>query len=121
MPTTSSKFIVMCAAALLWAATGALAADRPGFFNFSFGKAKEEQKRAEQTSVQLKELDQRLYAFAGRYTTLIVWAADEIVQGNPAAEPRRLAHQIKLVGTSSIYDIVTGTDPFTKLMDCCWW
>lgn len=117
MPTSPSKFMVMCAAALLWAATGALAADKPGFFNFSFGKAKEEQKRAEQTAAQLKELDQRLYAFADRYTTLIVSAADEIVQGNPDAEQRRLAHQIKLVGTSSIYDIVTGTDPFTKLMD----
>jgi hypothetical protein len=94
----------------------ATAADKPGFFSFSFGKSNEEQ-RAEDTSAQLKELDQRLYAFADRYTTLIVSAADEIVEGNPNADQRRLAHQIKLVGTSSIYDIVTNPDPFTKLMD----
>jgi hypothetical protein len=116
LKTTPSKLIWLCSAALLCAST-ALAADKPGFFNFSFGKAKEEQRRAEQTAAQLKELDQRLYAFADRYTTLLVSAADEIVQGNPDAEQRRLAHQIKLVGTSSIYDIVTGADPFTKLMD----
>jgi hypothetical protein len=92
------------------------AADKPGFFSFSFGKSKDEQ-RTEEVTAQLRELDQRLYAYADRYTTLIVSAADEIVQGNPNADQRRLAHQIKLVGTSSIYDIVTNPDPFTKLMD----
>ncbi len=101
---------------MLCAAAAASAADKPGFFSFSFGKNQDAQ-RAEETATQLKELDQRLYAFADRYTTLIVSAADEIVQGNPDADQRRLAHQIKLVGTSSIYDIVTNADPFTKLMD----
>ncbi len=115
MPTTCSRFISLCALALLMAATNAAAADKPGFFNFSFGG--KDQQRAEETAAQLRELDQRLYAFADRYTTLIVSAADDIVRGNPDAEQRRLAHQIKLVGTSSIYDIVTNADPFTKLMD----
>lgn len=94
----------------------ATAADKPGLFSFNFGKSADEQRAAE-GSAQLKELDQRLYAFADRYTTLIVSAADDMVQGNPNADQRRLAHQIKLVGTSSIYDIVTNPDPFTKLMD----
>ncbi len=123
MPIRSRRFVcrealaILCAlAAAVLPALPAAAADKPGFFTFSFGKSNEEQ-RAENTAVQLKELDQRLYAFADRYTTLIVSAADEIVEGNPNADQRRLAHQIKLVGTSSIYDIVTNPDPFTKLMD----
>jgi hypothetical protein len=123
MPIRSSRFVcrealvILCAlAAAVLPALPAAAADKPGFFTFSFGKSNEEQ-RAENTAAQLKELDQRLYAFADRYTTLIVSAADEIVEGNPNADQRRLAHQIKLVGTSSIYDIVTNPDPFTKLMD----
>lgn len=104
------------AATLALAAAPALAADKPGFFSFAFGKDTTQQ-RAEESSAQLRELDQRLYAFADRYTTLIVSAADEMVMNNPDADQRRLAHQIKLVGTSSIYDIVTNADPFTKLMD----
>jgi hypothetical protein len=123
MPIRSRRFVcrealaILCAlAAAVLPALPAAAADKPGFFSFSFGKSAEEQ-RAEVVAAQLKELDQRLYAFADRYTTLVVSAADEIVQGNPDLDQRRLAHQIKLVGTSSIYDIVTNSDPFTKLMD----
>lgn len=101
---------------LLAGAPGAGAADSGSWFQFNLGKSKDTQ-RAEETAAQLRELDQRLYAFADRYTTLVVSAADEIVQGNPSADQRRMAHQIKLVGTSSIYDIVTNVDPFTKLMD----
>lgn len=105
------------AALAAWlAASPAMAADKPGFFSFSFGKNKEQQ-RAEEMSSQLRELDQRLYAFADRYTMLVVSATDEMVRNNPDADQRRLAHQIKLVGTTSIYDIVTNADPFTKLMD----
>jgi hypothetical protein len=103
---------------LLGVALPAHAADAPGAFNFSFGfGASQDDKRAQETAVQLKELDQRLYAFADRYTTLVVSATDDIIRGNQNADQRRLAHQIKLVGTSSIYDIVTNADPFTKLMD----
>ena len=106
--------LLALAGALALPAPPAQAADIASFFRF--GKNKEQQ-RAEETAAQLKELDQRLYAFADRYTMLIVSATDEMVQGNPDAEQRRTAHQIKLVGTSSIYDIVTNPDPFTKLMD----
>ncbi len=111
--------VLSCIGALLMlcANTGpARAADAPNAFSFGFGPSQED-KRAQETATQLKELDQRLYAFADRYTTLLVSATDEIIHGNQDADQRRLAHQIKLVGTSSIYDIVTNADPFTKLMD----
>lgn len=93
------------------------AVDLSSFFGGAARDSAAEAQRAEEIVAQLKELDQRLYAFADRYTTLIVSASDDIARDNPSAEQRRLAHQIKLVGTSSIYDIVTNPDPFTKLMD----
>lgn len=104
------------AVALILSCSGGPAVADGNWFKQPFGKNKEEQ-ASEQNLARLKELDQRLYAFADRYTTLVVSAADEIVANNPDPEQRRLAHQIKLVGTSSIYDIVTNTDPFSKLMD----
>ncbi len=110
---------VQAVAIVVFVSAGALpahAADKPGFFNFGWATNQEE-KQAEDAGTRLKELDQRLYAFADRYTTLVVSATDDIVQRHPGAEQRRLAHQIKLVGTSSIYDVVTNADPFTKLMD----
>jgi hypothetical protein len=94
----------------------ARAAEAPGAFSFGFG-ASQDDKRAQEVAAQLKELDQRMYAYADRYTALVVSATDEIIRGNTDADQRRLAHQIKLVGTSSIYDIVTNADPFAKLMD----
>ena len=63
------------------------------------------------------ELDKAAYAFADRYTTLIVAATDAMIRDNPSAEQRRLAHQVKLVGISGVYDIVTNAEPFAKLMD----
>ncbi|MEQ1517790.1 MAG: hypothetical protein ABL931_15010, partial [Usitatibacteraceae bacterium] len=67
--------------------------------------------------VTMDELDQLTYAFADRYLTYIVSACEAIEKDNPNAEQRRLAHQIKLVQVSSIYDIVTNADPFTQLLD----
>lgn len=70
-----------------------------------------------QTKVTAAELDKAAYAFADRYTTQIVAATDAVLRGNPSAEQRRLAHQVKLVSVSGIYDIVTNAEPFAKLMD----
>lgn len=67
--------------------------------------------------VTAAELDKAAYAFADRYTTQIVAATDAIGRGNPSPEARRLAHQVKLVSVSGIYDIVTNAEPFAKLMD----
>jgi hypothetical protein len=68
-----------------------------------------------QAKVTAAELDKA--AFADRYTTQIVAATDAILRGNPSPEQRRLAHQVKLVSVSGIYDIVTNAEPFAKLMD----
>jgi hypothetical protein len=67
--------------------------------------------------ISVQELDQLTYAFADRYLTYIVSACELIEKDNPNAEQRRLAHQVKLVQVSSIYDIVTNADPFTQLLD----
>ncbi len=70
-----------------------------------------------QAKVTAAELDKAAYAFADRYTTQIVAATDAVLRGNPSPEQRRLAHQVKLVSVSGIYDIVTNAEPFAKLMD----
>lgn len=67
--------------------------------------------------VTAAELDKAAYAFADRYTTQIVAASDAVLRDNPSAEQRRLAHQVKLVSVSGVYDIVTNNEPFAKLMD----
>lgn len=67
--------------------------------------------------VTAAELDKSAYAFADRYTTQIVAATDAILRDNPSPEQRRLAHQVKLVSVSGVYDIVTNAEPFSKLMD----
>ena len=74
---------------------------------------------AQQTAprVTAAELDKTAYAFADRYTTQLVAATDLILRDNPSPEQRRLAHQVKLVSVSGIYDIVTNAEPFAKLMD----
>ncbi len=70
-----------------------------------------------QAKITAAELDKAAYAFADRYTTQMVAATDALLRGNPSAEQRRLAHQVKLVSVSGIYDIVTNAEPFSKLMD----
>lgn len=72
---------------------------------------------AARAKVTAAELDKAAYAFADRYTTQMVAATDAILRDNPSAEQRRLAHQVKLVSVSGIYDIVTNAEPFAKLMD----
>ena len=63
------------------------------------------------------DLDKAAYAFADRYTTHVVTAADAILAANPTPEQRRAAHAVKVVSVSGIYDIVTNAEPFAKLMD----
>lgn len=72
---------------------------------------------AARAKVTAAELDKAAYAFADRYTTQLVAATDAILRENPTPEQRRLAHQVKLVSVSGIYDIVTNAEPFAKLMD----
>jgi hypothetical protein len=63
------------------------------------------------------ELERSIYDYADRYAAQIVVASDAVARNNPSAEQRRLAHLIKLVSASSVYDIATETDPFSKLVD----
>jgi hypothetical protein len=67
--------------------------------------------------ITMEELDQLTYGFADRYMAYIVSACDEIEKSGATPQQRRLAHQVKLVQVSSIYDIVTNADPFTQLLD----
>ena len=67
--------------------------------------------------ITIEELDQLTYGFADRYMAYIVSACDEIEKSGATPQQRRLAHQVKLVQVSSIYDIVTNADPFTQLLD----
>jgi hypothetical protein len=63
------------------------------------------------------DLDKAAYAFADRYATHVVAAADLILAGNPVHDQRRAAHAVKVVSVNGIYDIVTGADPVAKIMD----
>ena len=73
--------------------------------------------QASSPRVTAAELDKAAFAFADRYTTQMVAATDAILRENPSPEQRCLAHQVKLVSVSGVYDIVTNAEPFAKLMD----
>lgn len=63
------------------------------------------------------ELDQLCLAFAERYLTVVGIGCNRIE--NSVGEPPRKqrAHSFKLQTASSVYDIVTTSNPFAKLMD----
>ncbi len=70
-----------------------------------------------QSIITQAELQQLTTGFADRYMTYMVSANERIEKGNPSPEQRRLAHRVKLVQVSAIYDIATNPDPFTQLLD----
>ena len=76
-----------------------------------------QQQEEEQAMISQAELHALTNGFADRYMTYIVTAAEQIEKNNPNAQHRRLAHRIKLVQVSAVYDIVTNPDPFTQLLD----
>jgi len=63
------------------------------------------------------DLDQLTYAYADRYMSLVSSACDEIAQDNPSPDERLLAGRVKLINCSSIYDIATSPDAFSRLLD----
>lgn len=63
------------------------------------------------------EMDQRLYAYADRYAVVLGSAIEDITRDEPDLRRRREAHLLRLNGVSGVYDVVTGRDPFTKLLD----
>jgi hypothetical protein len=70
-----------------------------------------------QAIITQAELQQLTTGYADRYMTYLVSAAERIEKNNPSPEQRRLAHRVKLVQISAIYDIATNPDPFTQLLD----
>lgn len=70
-----------------------------------------------QHQISIPELDQLTYGYADRYYTVISDAADAIKRANPDPIQRRMAHQIKLNGVLSMYDIVSGNDPYSQVFD----
>jgi hypothetical protein len=67
--------------------------------------------------LSIPELDQLTYGYADRYYTVISDATDTIKRGNPDPIQRHTAHQIKLNGVLSMYDIVSGNDPYSQVFD----
>jgi hypothetical protein len=71
----------------------------------------------EDTRVTLAELDQMCYAFGERYLVAIGNADHLVEHAQKDLEPRARAHSFKLNAASSVYDILSGPNPFAKLMD----
>lgn len=67
--------------------------------------------------VTARELDQLTKAYADRYVALMAHASDELKELSETSRQRHEALMLKLVGSSSIYDIATNPDPFTQLVD----
>src|SRR3954468_11053670 len=78
-------------------------------------RAKTESAKAGQLSVA--DLDQLTYVYADRYMSLVSSACDQIAQDNPSPEERLTAQRVKLINCSSIYDIATSPDAFSRLLD----
>jgi len=63
------------------------------------------------------DLDEMTRAYADRYMTLMNMAAEAVERDNPSIEQRRDANHARLLSVSSVYDIATNPDPFTRLLD----
>ncbi|MGL4576163.1 MAG: hypothetical protein ACRCV9_15380 [Burkholderiaceae bacterium] len=120
-PTRSNaliRFVVMIACMLAL----------PGcamFENFQRGLAKDIQANAaksgtlsaDSSRVTINELNALTNAFADRYMTYMVDAAEAISKDNPNVQQRKMANDVRLVQVSAVYDIVTNADPYTQLLD----
>jgi hypothetical protein len=84
---------------------------------FRSGKTKSQMLSSEGEMITQQELAAMTSGFADRYMTYISDACEQILKDNKDTEQRRRAHQVRLVQTNSIYDIVTNADPFTQLLD----
>jgi hypothetical protein len=71
----------------------------------------------EDTRMTLTTLDQHCMAFGERYVNAMADSCDEIEQGAKDLQARADVHLLKLRTATSVYDILTGSSPFAKLMD----
>lgn len=63
------------------------------------------------------ELDQLCMAFGERYLTFVGNATNQVERAADQPAKAARAHTYKLHAASSVYDILTGPNPFAKLMD----
>ncbi len=73
--------------------------------------------RMAESRLTLPALQQLNFAFADRYATVIVAACDDIINHSDNPERRRAAAGVRARYVNAIYDIVTGPDPLTQLVD----
>jgi hypothetical protein len=71
----------------------------------------------EDARMTLTTLDQHCMAFGERYVNGMRNGCDDIEQGATDPQVRADAHLLILRTASSVYDILTGSNPFAKLMD----
>ena len=117
MERASTKLVFCAMAASLALLLSAGCASAPEKDRGSARGVKNSKVSKEGEKITMEELDQLTYGFADRYMSYIVSACDQIEKEGATPQQRRLAHQVKLVQVSSIYDIVTNADPFTQLLD----
>ena len=65
----------------------------------------------------LAQIDQRCFAFADRYAVVLSSVVEDICRDEPDLRRRREAHRLRVGGISGVYDVATGSDPFSKLLD----
>jgi hypothetical protein len=65
----------------------------------------------------LTTLDQHCMAFGERYVNALGDSCDEIEQAAKDLQVKADAHLLKLRTANSVYDILTSSNPFAKLMD----
>jgi hypothetical protein len=71
----------------------------------------------EDTRMTQVVLDQVCLGLGERYVTVVGNACSQVERSADRPERRARAHSFKLQNASSVYDILTGPNPFAKLMD----
>src|SRR5262249_13211025 len=67
--------------------------------------------------LSIEDLDQLTYVYADRYMMLISSACDQVARDNPDPRQRVTAGQVKRINCSSVYDVATSPDAFSRLLD----
>lgn len=71
----------------------------------------------EDTRMTQTQLDQLCLAFGERYLIAIGNGCNQVEHASTELEPKAKSHSFKLQAASSVYDILSGPNPFAKLMD----
>lgn len=68
-------------------------------------------------TIRSAELDELTRAFADRYVGLLSSACDALKKDNPDPVQRREAQELMVNGATSVYDIASNADAFTRVLD----